>query len=194
MTKWWTRLGAALAAAGLLWACEGGQTGQPTASACDSPWIAVPADQSISGVSPRELARASAGRYTAPLRWRTGSNNAEQVGAVDEITVVLAYQGADGSTNDCADMLRVDMTVDVTTRDSALHETGTVSLEARIGAVEPAMFLLNGNQVNVAVQLGVDAGQVVISGTLQSNSDATPSSVADFTSESLGQAGAGGQQ
>ncbi len=188
-------VGIAVLAGCALSACDGGQTGQPgTPASCDTPWLPVAVDQEMWGVSARELAQAAVGEYTAPLIWRA-ADHVTQVGATDEISVVIVYQGAgDSATNSCTSSVRVQVSVDITTRDSGIHENGSVWLEAGVGVLDPATLVLDGSQADVALQLRVEEGQVVITGTLQALSDAAPSAAADFSGKSFGAAGAGGAQ
>jgi hypothetical protein len=182
-----------LAAACLFSACEGGQTGQPgvgSNAACDSPWVPVPADQGVASISPRQLAQACVGHYTAPLLWSAAADGPDSGVATDEIRVDISYAGADGSANECA--MRVEVTVEITTRDSGVHETGTALLQAPLGALLPASFDLSGRDVDASVELRVEAGQVVISGGLQSRTSSTPSTSAQFSAAQQGGAGAGG--
>jgi hypothetical protein len=192
MATWRTRCGVVLAGACVLSACEGGQTGQPTiGSSCESAFLAAPADQPFKGVSPRELADAFVGSYTAPLVWRADSG--EQVGATDEITIAITYSGDDGSVDmACGQTMRVGVGVDITTRDSGLHASGTVDLVAALGALAPARIDFDMAGLVLGADLRVAAGMVVISGTLQATELGTPSGSARFSAEPLGSAGAAG--
>jgi hypothetical protein len=144
----------------------------------------------MASISPRKLAQACVGHYTAPLLWSAPADQLDSGVATDEIAIDISYTGADGSANECA--MRVEVSVEITTRDSGVHETGTALLQAPLGALLPASFNLSGRDVDVAVELGVEAGQVVISGALQSRTSSTPSASAQFSAAQQGGAGAGG--
>lgn len=108
--------------------CGGGQTGQPTsAGACDTPTLDVPVDRPLRTVVPLDAARALEGTQTLPLIW------VDEVGAPlvgvpeDELTLTFTYDGGAAHYNPCHhDGPDVEMTLDVTTRDSGLVDTGTV--------------------------------------------------------------------
>src|SRR5437773_8369131 len=133
----------------LLVACTGGQTGQPTrAAAC--PPVNVSADEPVHGITPSELARLFEGRYTSALRWLLRSSGPSEAGSSlgdDEITVGITYQGANGTTH-CEADLEVEVAVDMTTRDTGVHETGSAILSAPAGSTELGTFAFTGVRVD----------------------------------------------
>src|SRR6476620_3163983 len=111
MTRWsGTSVRFWLAIAFAVPGCIGGQTGDPgNAGSCVT--IAVPRDKEVSGVSPAELARAYQGRHTATLTWNSRDGGAPY--RDDQITVVITYDGADGSM---CDNLGVPIGLQIATR------------------------------------------------------------------------------
>lgn len=192
------RFGAALLSACALSACLGGQTGQPDSASCQ-PTLAsgdVAPDQDYGGITPRALAQAFVGTHSAPLLWRTGvlaAPDSRQVGAADEITLVVSYADSAGSGSDtCISQLSVDVAVDITTRDTGLHETGTLTLVAINGVVNPASFTVTSDAAAVSAMFSAASNSLEISGTLEPLSGSWPSAWAQFSNQDLGSGGTGG--
>lgn len=177
MTRWCRRAVLVfLVGACPLVACEGGQTGQPSANSCSG--RIVPAGERVNGITPAELARAFEGRYTAALRW-LGLPDAGSPPANDEITIVVTYEGADGTTS-CGFDLGVEVSVDITTRDTGVHETGRATLSAPAASTDLATLAFSGVRVNAVVTLRRAGGAVQISGTLESLATDLPGKRAEF--------------
>jgi hypothetical protein len=143
----WTARGAALLCL-LALGCEGGQTGQP--SDCVGRDVAKPVSANeplFDGLAPIDLARAFEGTHVAPLAWFEGDPNDPETEPVleDELSIRLRYDGGPGRVG-CVGPLAVDVTAQVTTRDSGVDETGTVLL---IGTLDDASFELSGSSVQV---------------------------------------------
>jgi hypothetical protein len=194
MARWsGNKVALCLAGAIALAGCLGGQTSDPGNSVGCTPQK-VPAGEAVSGVSPAQLARTFAGSYTSTLRWLGGS----AAGALvpdEPVTITVTYQGADGTS--CPDVyLSVPVAIEITTRDSGIHETGNATLFAGLGSVDRAGFSFNGNQVSVNGDLIRSNGTIAISGTLGSRTADLPGSSARFpavaTSTDAGSGGSGG--
>src|SRR5205809_6639329 len=170
MTRWFPKVVLVLmVGAGLSAACTGGQTGQPNiATSC--PPRTVPADERVKGISPSELARAFEGRHTSALQWLrvgSGSPDSGSLPANDEITVGITYRGVDGETH-CEVDLQVEVAVDITTRDTGVHEVGQATLLAPTSSMDLAGFAFRGTRVDAFVTLRRSGGVVEISGSLDS--------------------------
>ena len=190
------RFGACLFSAYLFSACLGGQTGQPASASCQTTGAIVPPDQDYRGITPRALAQAFVGTHSAPLQWRTGAlaaADSQQVGASDEITFVISYSDVAGTTgNDCFPQLSVEVAVDITTRDTGLHESGTLTLAASGGQIEPVSFTGTSDAATVSAMFSGASNALEISGTVETHSGTWPSAWAQFSSADSGSAGAGG--
>jgi len=191
------RFGACLFSACLFSACLGGQTGQPASATCKTTGADIVAsDQDYGGITPRALAQAFVGTHSAPLVWRTGvpaAPDSQQVGAPDEITFVISYSDVAGTTsNDCFPRLNVEVAVDITTRDTGLHESGTLTLAASNGQIEPVSFMVTSDAATVSAMFSGASNALEISGTLETHSGTWPSAWAQFSSADSSSAGAGG--
>jgi hypothetical protein len=162
--------------------CEGGQTGQPTSVHCASE--AVRADAHVDAVTPAELARAFEGGHTAPLKWESTSSGPSDAGALraaDEISIGIAYDGGGGEMNPCTSDLEVEIVVDVTTRDTGIHETGRTLFSAPRGSLEYGSFDLVGRHFRISATLRRSPGKIELSGTLSPIGDAQAGSRAEFS-------------
>lgn len=183
MARWSARnVALFFASASVLAGCIfGGQTGEDSAQAepgCGD--TTVTAHELFRGMSPAEFAQAFAGRHTSTLRWtRPAAADAGAPVPDDEITITVTYQGADG-TMTCSGEWRVPVIVDITTRDSGIHETGTTTLSTRPGPLQSAGFDFTGNQVEVSASLVGANGAVAISGTVRALVTGLPGVNADF--------------
>jgi hypothetical protein len=191
MARWSARnVALCLAGASVLVGCFlGGQTGDPgdSVGTCDQQNV-PPSETTIA-----EFAQIFAGSYTSTLRWIGG--NVTTAGAPvpdDQITITLTYHGAVGTVL-CGN-LSVPVAIEITTRDSGIHETGTVTLSQDNS--EFASFGFSGQQVNVSGLLNRSNGTVSISGSLESLVADLPGLSAQFpapaTNTGTGSGGTGG--
>ena len=174
----------------MLVACLGGQTSDPgNVIICNDEHVS--ADEPVSGVSPARLAQTFAGSYTSTLRWM-GGRDATAGAPVpdDQVTIALTYRGGDGIR--CG-TLSVPVAIEVTTRDSGIHEMGTATLSAAQGSIESARLGFTGNQVVIRGELNRSNGTVAIFGILESRAADPPGSSAQFpaAATSTGSGGSG---
>jgi len=191
MARWSCRNAVYVAGALAVVGCLGGQTGDPGGSAvCVQ--NKVGAEQRVPGVSPADLARAFEGSHAAALRWSTKKPGDAGVRIPDDaITITVAYADGDGLTG--CDDLSVSVTVDITTRDSGIHETGAATLEAREGSTDNATLHFAGEQVVVSATLQRSQGAVELSGSLQAKGTGLPGDTAQFPPPAVaGTGGSGG--
>jgi hypothetical protein len=108
----------------------------------------------------------------------------------DEITITITYRGADGT--DCS--FGVPVVIEITTRDSGIHETGGARLTGQAGSTQFAFLTFSGDQVDVSGELTRSNGTVAISGSLQALVASLPGSSAQFPAPvtSTGSGGSGG--
>lgn len=105
--------------------CLGGQTGQPSSGTCDRD--SVPASATWGGTTVGAAAKAFDGPYEAPLLWQTGMSSAEQ------LRLTIAHD-AGSILRNCVNQLHVPVTVNVTTSESGISESGDATLELSISS------------------------------------------------------------
>jgi hypothetical protein len=186
------RLIAAVTLALLPFGCGGGQTGQPTAAmgGCDTPTVEVPVDRPLRTVVPIDAARALEGTQRLPLVWIDMFGNALASVPEDEVTLTFTYDGGGARYNPCNhDGPDIEMTLDVSTRDSGLVDSGTawVSFFAPRTGPEPygpsgefASFSFSGAVVSVSGRVLPADGGTVRSGTLKTTALPAPLGSARF--------------
>jgi hypothetical protein len=195
--RWVARLAQCALSAYVLSACLGGQTGQPTGLTCQvTPPESVAPDQDYDGITPRALAQSFVGKHSAPLLWRTGelaTSESQPVGNPDEITFVVSYSDVAGTGSKyCNQQLSVVVAVEITTRDTGLHQTGTLALVAVNGQLEAGSFTVTSDAATVTVMFSGAPNPLEMSGTVEAQSGSWPSKWAQFSNQDLGSGGAGG--
>jgi hypothetical protein len=118
----------ALALASSTFSCLGGQTGQPMVDGggCPAPTVNVPVNEPIRGVVPADAAQALEGSYTQPLVWVDDFGERLPDLAADQMVLTFTYEGGIARYNPCAHGgPDIQMTLDLSLRDSGLVETAT---------------------------------------------------------------------
>jgi hypothetical protein len=158
--------------------CLGGQTGQPTAAnaGCDTPTVSVPVDRPLRGVVPVDAARAMEGTQTLPFVWVDAYGEPLPGVPEDELTLTFTYEGGTARYNPCNHRgPDVEMTLDVSTRDSGLADSGTAWVSFYPPGTGPqpygpsgesGSFSFSGSMVGVSGQLLPADGGTVRSGGL----------------------------
>jgi len=113
----------------LLVACTGGQTGQDDTggSPCPHQPESIPPETDVRGVIPLEAALAVEGTYVSPLVWSDGDETTTDP-ADDEVTVGLAYEDGPARLDACG-RPQIEMSVQISTRDSGIEEHETVWMD-----------------------------------------------------------------
>lgn len=195
MARWrWVRfigLSAVLATT----ACgRGGQTGQPTALACESgDSTEVPPRERVRGVSASELAHTFEGEYQAILRWEDPSRPAATLPSAlldEELTLTLTYAGASGKTS--GGELGVTILLQAVTHDTGAREEGVAELWAPAGSSAAAHLDYVGAELGVFAALEHSGAGNEMTGIVQVISGEYPSASATFSSVALA-SGAGGK-
>jgi hypothetical protein len=136
----------------------------------------------VKGVSPAELARSFEGRHISALQWQKSESGSPDAGfspVNDEIALDITYRGENGATHCDAD-LKVEVAIEITTRDTGIHEMGIVTLWAPSGSSDLSAFGFAGVRVDAHVALRRSGGAVEISGSLQSLAGDLPGDSAEF--------------
>ncbi|HEY3254029.1 MAG TPA: hypothetical protein VGJ91_08785 [Polyangiaceae bacterium] len=177
-----------LLAGWLVGACLGGQTGEPESDQVTCTHAAA-WDQSVDGVSSAQLAFAYQGEHRVQLHW---SN--DPVTVSEPVTLTLGYREQSGTVNRCNGQLSVSVNFSLRADDGTIIESGQGSLSAAVGMLQPATLSGSGQQFLIAANLGQNAGEVLVSGTLKPRADAATADSADFSNNADGVAGAGGNR
>jgi hypothetical protein len=145
--------------------CFGGQTGQPGSAlgGCETPTVEVPVDRPLRTVVPIDAARALEGTQTFALVWVDSLGVPLDSVPEDELTLTFTYDGGSARYVPCGHGgPDIEMTLDVSTRDSGLVESGTawVSFYAPRSGPEPygpsgeiGSFSFSGSVARVSGQL-----------------------------------------
>jgi hypothetical protein len=149
--------------------CLGGQTGQPTVDTgsggtCNAPTVDVPVDRPIRRVVPLDAALSLEGSIVEPLFWFDALGEPLPPGVLDdEITLTFTYDGGPAAYDPCASGgPKIEMVLDVTTRDTSRLGGGTVWVSFFPPKAGPEPFAPDGTFAS----FGSLAGTLPISGRL----------------------------
>jgi hypothetical protein len=169
--------------AALLAGCLGGQTGQPTAGSCGTP---LSSSSEWSGTTVGAAVAAFAGTYEAPLQWHAeprGASTLTPVDLQDSLQLSIVYDAASASS-DCANRLRVPVTLTLSTSQSGIVESGGATLElTRPVAAMTGSLSYDGERVALGATLAEVAAGVSLAGDLDSLAEGLPGASASFAVE-----------